>query len=232
MQPMGLGSMDAGATDAGSMDAGPMGAEAAGAPLVLASGSQWRRGLLDAAGIPAEALAPDVDEDAIQHADPVELARLRAAAKAEAVAALRPGCWVVGADQVVHLDGVARGKPRDADDWRRGLASLRGRVHQLSTAVTLIGPDGMAEHFVEHSEVRFRSDLSDADLEAYIALGEAKGCAGGYMVEGRGAWLVESVDGDWTNVVGLPIFALIGRLRARGWRLGAGGRAAAGGLGG
>lgn len=209
----------------------PRGAEAAAAPLVLASGSQWRRGLLEAAGIPAEALAPDVDEDAIQHADPVELAGLRAAAKAEAVAGRRPGRWVVGADQVVHLDGVPRGKPADADDWRRGLASLRGRVHQLTTAVCLIDPAGAAEAFAVHSEVRFRSDLSDADLEAYIAHGEAAGCAGGYMVEGRGAWLVEAVNGDWTNVVGLPIFALIGRLRARGWRLGADGRASEGAQG-
>ena len=201
-------------------------AGAARASLVLASGSQWRAGLLAAAGLAAEAVSPDVDEDAIQHADPVELARLRARAKAEAVAALRPGCWVVGADQVVHLDGVPRGKPRDADDWRAGLASLRGRRHALTTAVALIDPEGAVEAFEVHSGVRFRSDLSDVDLDAYVAHGEARGCAGGYMVEGRGAWLVEAVDGDWTNVVGLPIFALIGRLRARGWRLKADGRAA------
>jgi septum formation protein len=205
-----------------------MTAPTAPAPLVLASASTWRLGLLTAAGIPARAVPAPIDEQAIQRADPVALAQARAMAKALAVAALCPGSWVVGADQVVHLDGASIGKPRDPADWLGRLRALRGRTHALTTAVALVAPDGGVEAFEEHSAVRFRADLSDEDLLAYVSFGEAAGCAGGYMVEGRGAWLVEAVGGDWSNVVGLPVFSLIGRLRARGWRLGADGRAAPG----
>ena len=196
--------------------------------LLLASTSRWRRELLAAAGIPCLAVAPDVNED--EHGspgdDPVAVARLRALAKARAVAGRNPGRIVVGADQVVHLDGAWVGKPTDPEDWLRRLRSFRGREHLLTTAVAICDEAG-EESFEVHSAVRFRSDLSDADLRAYIAHGEAAGCAGGYMVEGRGAWLVEAVEGDWTNVVGLPIFALVGRLRSRGWRLCADGLARA-----
>jgi septum formation protein len=67
--------------------------------------------------------------------------------------------------------------------------------------------------------VTMRSDLTDAEIDAYIQLGEARGCAGGYMIERRGAWLVESIDGDWLNVVGLPVLHVVSRLRDRGWRV-------------
>lgn len=196
------------------------------AALVLASSSTWRQALLAAAGIPALAVAAPIDEESILAADPIELARARAHAKAHAVAQLHPGKWVVGADQVVHLDGESIGKPRDADDWLRRLRRLAGRAHGLCTAVCVIDPAGGAARFEEHSSVRLRADLSDEDLAAYVSWGEAKGCAGGYMVEGRGAWLVEGVDGDWSNVVGLPVFALISHLRGRGWRLAPNGSAA------
>lgn len=205
-----------------------MPAAAAPPPLVLASASAWRLGLLSAAGLDARAVPAPIDEHAIQRADPVELAQARALAKARAVAALCPGSWVVGADQVVHLDGASIGKPRDPIDWLGRLRALRGRPHALTTAVALVDPDGGVEAFEEHSRVRFRDDLSDDDLLAYVTFGEAAGCAGGYMVEGRGAWLIAGVEGDWSNVVGLPVFSLISRLRARGWRLGADGRAAPG----
>ena len=75
------------------------------------------------------------------------------------------------------------------------------------------------EAFHVTTAVRFRADVSDEEIRQYIRHGEASGCAGGYMVERRGAWLVESVDGDWLNVVGLPVLAVVGRLRARGWRM-------------
>jgi len=188
--------------------------------LVLASTSRWRLGLLEAAGIPCTAVAPEVDEDAIGSAGdgPVRVARDRALAKARAVAALHPGRLVVGADQVVHLDGEWIGKPIDEADWMRRLQAFAGRSHLLTTAVALVDDHG-EDCFAVDSVVRFRSDLTSADLRAYIHHGEASGCAGGYMVEGRGVWLVEAVEGDWTNVVGLPVFALVQRLRDRGWRL-------------
>lgn len=196
------------------------GAEGAPSGLVLASTSRWRQSLLAAAGVRCTTADPAVDEASIGGSDPVDVARRRALAKARAVSARQPGALVIGADQVVHLDGETIGKPASEAEWRARLAAFRGRQHQLTTAVALVDGRSADEVFDVQTLVRFRADLDDAELEAYIRFGEARGCAGGYMVEQRGAWLVESLDGDWTNVVGMPVFALIGRLRTRGYRLG------------
>lgn len=186
--------------------------------VVLASSSRWRAGLLSDAGLACEACAPEVDEALIVGNGPTDTARLRAQAKAEAVARSRPDDLVIGADQVIHLDGATIGKPRDDADWLQRLKGLRGRTHQLTTAVAIV-QSGDTEVFHVDTQVRFRADVHDDELRAYVAYGEARGCAGGYMVEKRGAWLVESIDGDWLNVVGLPVLHVITRLRARGWRM-------------
>ena len=187
-------------------------------PIVLASTSRWRLQLLTDAGITAEAIDPDVDEPTIVGNGPIETARLRAIAKASTVGSMRPEALVIGADQVIHLDGETIGKPSDLDEWRQRLVAMRGRDHQLTTAVAL-HEAGEIEVFETTTVVRFRAELTDAEINRYIRHGEAKGCAGGYMVERRGAWLIEEVRGDWLNVVGLPVLALVGRLRARGWRM-------------
>lgn len=188
--------------------------------VVLATASRWRAQLLSETGIPVELLAAPVDEAAITAQDPVGLAFARARAKADSVLGLLGsvgGVVVVGADQVAHIDGVAFGKPEDPDDHRRRLRQLRGRVHTLSTAVAIRGAPAevLGEHadFVEHTMLRFRSDVSDAEIDAYVASGDGSGCAGGYRAEGPGAWLIEGVDGDWSNVIGLPVFAVLARLR-------------------
>jgi len=186
--------------------------------VVLASSSRWRAALLEDAGLPCQAVAPQVDESVINGNSPVDTAILRAVAKAHAVAGRFPESWVIGADQVIHLDGESIGKPGNAEDHLQRLKQLRGRAHQLTTAVAIV-EGGRTESFHVDTQVVFRADLTDAELSAYVATGEARGCAGGYMVEKRGAWLVERIDGDWLNVVGLPVLELITRLRARGWRL-------------
>ncbi|MGB0640356.1 MAG: Maf family protein [Myxococcota bacterium] len=187
--------------------------------LILASTSTWRRQLLADAGIDCEAVDPDVSESEIVGDSPIDTARRRAEAKALAVIRPHADTIVLGADQVIDLDGETIGKPTDDVVWKERLMSLRGRSHDLTTAVALVDAHG-SEVFHVTTKVRFRGDLSDEELDAYIASREAKGCAGGYMVERTGAWLVESIDGDWLNVLGLPVLKLIGRLRARGWRLG------------
>jgi|GEM_PF-22353 len=215
--------------------------------LVLASTSPWRRQLLEEAGLPCLGVAPEVDEEAIEGRDPVDTARARARAKAQAVAVRYPEHLVLGADQVLWLPwdgapvfgagaagagaagagGEAIGKPRDEADWLARLRELRGRSHLLTTAVAIVAPPSLGgeEELEVTTRVRLRADLEDAELRAYVAWGEARGCAGGYMVEQRGAWLIEACEGDWYNVIGLPILPLVGRLRARGWRLDADGRA-------
>ncbi len=197
--------------------------------LVLASTSPWRAALLAAAGIPCTTEDPGVDEARLQGGGPEETARCRAAAKALAVAArLGPGTLAIGADQVVHLLGRAFAKPTDTAEHRAMLCALRGHVHDLVTAVCLAKgePGGGAvvvEAFEERSRLAVRADLSDAEIDAYVALGEARGCAGGYRVDAVGLQLVERVEGDWTNVVGLPVPRLVTALRRLGWRLGAAG---------
>ena len=185
--------------------------------LLLASTSSWRLQLLEAVGIPCTAVDPGVNEEAIQHSDPDELARARALAKAMAVVSLHPQGWIVGADQVAHMDGRAFGKPGDRNEWRERLQALRGRTHRLTTGVAVLSPVGRRV-FSVCTEVIFRSDLEDREIEAYMDMGEARGCAGGYMVERRGAWLVERCEGDWCNVIGLPVLHLVTELRAMGWR--------------
>lgn len=194
--------------------------------IVLASTSSWRQQLLVDAGIRCETDAPQVDEEQVFGAGPVATARARAAAKAHEVAARHAQALVIGADQVLWFDDPtlpqdAIGKPLDQQDWLRRLRQLRGRTHQLTTAVCLVAPAelGGREDFEVSTAVKLRSDLSEEELVAYVRWGEGAGCAGGYMVERRGAWLIEELRGDWYNVVGLPVLHLVGRLRARGWRL-------------
>lgn len=187
--------------------------------VVLASSSPWRQRILLDAGIRCMAVASGVNESGIVGDSPREIAHLRAEAKARAVAERFPNALIIGADQVVHLDGEPIGKPRSEADWMLRLRAFRGRTHLLTTAVALVGGTAPPEVFAVDTRVRFRADVSDVELRAYIDHGEARGCAGGYMVEQRGVWLIEAIDGDWTNVVGLPVFELIGRLRRRGYRL-------------
>jgi septum formation protein len=97
------------------------------------------------------------------------------------------------------------------------LRSMVGRRHALVTAVALVGP-GFADTVTEETVLSVRADLDDAELEAYVATGEGSGCAGGYAAEGRGAFLFERIEGDFFNVLGLPLLRVIGLLRARGWR--------------
>ena len=187
--------------------------------IILASTSPWRLQMLRDSGIEAEGVAPDVDESAIEGAIPEETARHRAVAKATEVSARHPDGLVIGADQVAHLDGEPFGKPASVDDWRNRLHALRGRTHTLTTAVALAEDGTLSDSFAVDTRVSFRGDLGDDEIEDYIASGEGRACAGGYMAEKRGVWLVETIEGDWQNVIGLPLLPLLARLRARGYRL-------------
>jgi len=187
-------------------------------PLILASTSPWRRALLERAGLSCSAAEPSVDERACRLEDPVELARELARQKAASVARTRPDAVVLGADQVVHLEGRVFHKPASPEEHLDALRALRGRTHELVTGVALLHDDD-ERVFHETTRLRFRADLSDAELAAYVATGEGAGCAGGYEIEARGAWLCESIEGSWFNVVGLPVLRVITELRELGWRL-------------
>lgn len=185
--------------------------------LVLASTSPWRIGMLKSAGIPAEGVAPPIDEYSITADEPVQLAIARAHGKAASVVALRPEAWVIGADQVCWMDQDLFEKPKSPEEHLDQLKRLSGRRHTLSTAVSLFLPGGREYRVVEHSYITLRS-LPEVELRAYIASGEGSACAGGYQAEAKGALLIERIEGDWHNVIGLPLFAVISLLRQQGWK--------------
>jgi septum formation protein len=192
--------------------------------LILASTSWYRQQLLRDAGIPFRAVSSGVDERAVTIARPDALARELARQKALAVARREPEAWVLGADQVAfHLDDDGRpasgpfGKPADPEDHLRTLRAMVGRRHALLTAFTIVGP-GIDVQGDETTVMWVRSDLEEDELRAYVATGEGSDCAGGYAAESRGVFLFERIEGDWSNVVGLPVLRVLGALRAAGWR--------------
>lgn len=186
--------------------------------LVLASTSPFRRQILEGAGLLVRAVAPGVDEVLDVDGGPEVNARRLALAKARAVA-VHTGGWVLGADQVVWDGREVFGKPSDPADHLERLRALRGRHHDLVTGWALLGP-GVEAVGLERTRLWVRAELTDAELAAYVATGEGSGCAGGYAAEGHGAWLFERIEGDWFNVLGLPLFAVLGALRRHGWRYG------------
>jgi septum formation protein len=185
--------------------------------LVLGSTSSARRALMDGLGLPYRAVAPGVDE-VVPDGTPVSQAvAVLAERKARAVFSQHPRALVIGADQLVSLDGRALGKPEDAAAASRQLFALRGRTHDIYTAVCVVGPGFLAlEVDVAHLTI---APLTDEEVAGYVATGEWQGCAGGYRVEGRGQALFTRIDGDRTAIQGLPMQRVVRGLRDAGLRL-------------
>jgi len=179
--------------------------------LVLASTSPQRRAILEQLAIPFEVVAPDYVEHDPPDADPVALVTEHARGKARSVHA--PGATTLGVDTTVHLGRRVYAKPRDEDDARTMLRELSGRTHAVLSGLCLLTADA---EVVEHAEtlVTFRA-VDDAALERYVASGEWEGRAGGYAIQGLGGRLVERIEGDYLNVVGLPGALLLDVLGAR-----------------
>ena len=169
-------------------------------PLVLASTSPQRRAILAQLEIPFVAVAPRYVEHDPPDADPVSLVRDHAAGKARSVH--ENGATTLGVDTTVHLGQRVYAKPHDEGDARAMLRELAGRTHAVLSGLCLITAGG---EVVEHAEtlVAFRA-LDEAAIERYVESGEWQGRAGGYAIQGLGGRLVERIDGDYLNVVGLP----------------------------
>ena len=186
------------------------------ARLVLASRSSIRRALLEGAGGAVEVDVADVDEGALGApvADAAERARRLAIAKALAVGARRPADIVIGADQVGVLDdGSFLKQPAGPADHVRMLLAMAGRAHTFHSAAALVRAHRVLAVVDEQATVRFRA-FDEATAGAYVATGEGTWCCGGYESEHRGAQLIERVDGGLHAVLGLPLFGLLGALRA------------------
>ena len=179
--------------------------------LVLASTSPQRRAILEQLAIPFEILAPTYLEDDPPDADPTELVRRHAQGKARSVHA--DGRITLGVDTTVVLDGRVYGKAADAGEAAHMLHELSGRTHTVVSGLCLLGVD---EYVIAHelTDVTFRL-LSAETVAAYVASGEWEGRAGAYAIQGLGGRLVERIDGDYLNVVGLPGALLVTLLEAR-----------------
>ena len=174
--------------------------------LILASGSPRRRQLLTEAGIAFEAVQPSIAEpdEHLRDLAPAAQAEALAYFKARAVADKHPGALVLGADTLVAAGRTVIGKPADADDARRMLRSLSGTRHAVITGVALIHLDGQRTIASELTWVTMRP-MSDEDIEDYIASGEWVDKAGAYAIQETAERFVESLEGSFSNVVGLPM---------------------------
>jgi septum formation protein len=173
--------------------------------LVLASSSPQRRAILEQLRIPFEVVAPDYVEDDRPEADPTELVGTHARGKALSVHV--DGAIILGVDTAVVLDGAVYGKPVGVDGAVAMLRRLSGRTHTVLSGVCLVGPSFEAVGH-ERTDVTFRT-IGASELDAYVRSGEWEGRAGGYAIQGLGARLVERIEGDYLNVVGLPAALLL-----------------------
>lgn len=187
--------------------------------LILASTSPWRRQILENCGINVHAIPSDVDESRCGERDPLVHAATLARWKAQAVARNVPDGVVLGADQVMWDGHEVFGKPKDAEAHFSMLWSMRGKDHWLYTAFCIIQGEIMEEG-VSRTRLRVRQDLSEGELRAYVQTEEGRYCAGGYAIEKHGGWLFEETEGDWFNIIGLPLFDVLSCLRRMGWTYG------------
>ena len=178
--------------------------------LVLASSSPSRKMLLEQAGLTFEVVVSGVDETVPPDYTPAQTVETLARRKGEAVLPLRPEKPIIAADSVVSIDGLILGKPKDDEAAKDTLRRLSGRTHEIFTGVCLLA-NGKRDVFHRSTQVKFYP-LAEEEIAEYVAMGEARGRAGAYGIEGIGVVWVESICGDYSNIVGLPVAETIRRL--------------------
>ncbi|MBZ9893333.1 MULTISPECIES: Maf-like protein [unclassified Mesorhizobium] len=191
--------------------------------IILASGSPFRKAMLLGAGIDVEAVAPDVDERALEAplqgsgASPEDVALVLAEAKATEVSGRRPGALVLGCDQTLSLGDEVFHKPADMEGARRHLLALSGRTHQLNSAAVLVRDGQVLWRHVGIASLTMRK-LDPAFIGRHLARvgSRALSSVGAYQVEGEGIQLFEKIEGDHFTIVGLPLLPLLAELRTLG----------------
>ena len=199
--------------------------------LILASASPRRQELLRHAGIAFSVQPTGIPEVPAAGEPPIAFAERLAREKALAVAASHPGDFVLGADTIVVVDNQILGKPRDAADAARMLRLLSGRSHRVTTGVCLVSPAlapplpsssaTRAPLLAPSADVRSETTLvimamiTEDDIEAYVATGEPMDKAGAYAIQGIASRWITRIEGDYSNVVGLPVALVFQMLKAR-----------------
>jgi septum formation protein len=177
--------------------------------LILASKSPRRKYLLEQAGLDFEVFPSDLDESLTPLTSPGEYVVNLAEAKAGDVGSKFPDKWVIGADTVVVIDGAILGKPGTTREAREILTRLSGRVHQVYTGFAILNETrGKLISKAVKTDVRFK-ELADEEIQWYVHTPEPFDKAGAYAIQGMGTFLVRSINGSYTNVVGLPVCEVI-----------------------
>jgi septum formation protein len=194
--------------------------------LILASASPRRQELLRNAGIPFAVQPTDIPEAPREGESPKTCAERLAQEKALAVFRNRPEDLILGADTIVVVDGEILGKPRDAEDAARMLRLLSGRTHQVTTGVCLVGPSALRtenrqlatgfEDTRSETTLVTMHPLTDDDIRFYVSTGEPMDKAGAYAIQGIASRWISRIEGDYCNVVGLPVSLVCCMLRERG----------------
>ena len=182
--------------------------------LVLASASPRRKELLAMLGLPFDIVTSDVVETSVQAKTMQDYVKGVALLKTRDVAKKVPSATVIGADTIVVFDNELLHKPTTREEATSHLSRLSGKRHAVMTAVAILEPNGQETTFVEETTVVF-NDLSKELIEAYVASNDPYDKAGGYGIQTTGTLLVERIEGDYNNVVGLPLAALYTQLVAR-----------------
>lgn len=191
--------------------------------LILASSSPFRRHLMEQAGLVFDAESARIDERVIEApvqregGGPEEIAKVLAIAKAQDVASRHPGKFVIGSDQIMSMNGNIFHKCETVAEAKAQLASMRGKTHQLSSAVAIFKDDSLLWADVAIAEMTFRH-FSDEFLESYIKRAGEKVLltVGAYQYEGLGQQLFEKISGDYFTIIGLPMLPLLKALRIFG----------------
>ena len=187
--------------------------------LILASSSQARREILEALGLRFQVEAPVFDESTLGGVTAGDMAETLALGKARSVSSRFPDKLVLGADQVLVLDGKLLRKPADSAQAEAQLTALNGKQHMLVTGIALVCERTHALRISNEATRLTMRHLDAGEIKSYVATGEWKGCVGSYRVEGRGLKLFERIEGDLTNARGLPAIRLCSALRSLGVEL-------------
>jgi septum formation protein len=184
--------------------------------LVLASGSPRRKVLLEQVGLVIDVVPSGIEETAQEGEDPENRVVRLARQKAACVASRLRDRWVIGADTIVLIDSRILGKPRHPDEAKGMLSLLSGRDHWVLTGYAIARRDrAILVSRVQETRVRLKP-LCSEEIEWYVQTGEPLGKAGGYAIQGVGCFMVEEVEGSYTNVVGLPVCQVLESLRTLG----------------
>ena len=181
-------------------------------PLILASASPRRKELLEQIKIPFTVLPSQIDENG-EKGEPFEICMKLAEKKALSLYNSANNNWILGADTIVVKDGNIMGKPANAEEAAYMLNSLSNDGHDVITGISIVDPSGyVAESNYESTTVNFKG-LTGDEIDTYIKTGEPFGKAGAYAIQGIGAFMIKSISGSYSNVVGLPLFEIIDSLR-------------------